>query len=228
MAAGIKSGFRQILSKRRIYLAEDHPVTREGFAQLLNMQADFEVCGHSGSAGTALAEILDLDPDLVILDIALGQSSGLELIKNLRNQAPNLPVLVFSGFEEDLYAERCVRAGARGYLAKHAPMSEVMGAIRKVLGGEIYLSETMRSRVVHQHLQGSASLISDLDSLSDRELEIFEMIGRGKTTRHVAKRLNLSVSTVETHRAHIKEKLRLANAVELVRRAVEWVNRPRD
>ena len=226
MAAGIKTGSRQVSGKHRIYLVEDQPVTREGFAQLLNLQVDLEVCGQSANAGTALAEISELEPDLVILDVALAQSSGLELIKDLGIQAPSSPVLVFSACDEALYAERCVRAGARGYIMKQAPLTEVMSAIRMVLRGETYLSEPMRSRVVRQHLHGSPTAISDLDSLSDRELEIFELIGRGHTTRHVATNLNLSISTVETHRAHIKEKLRLANAVELVRRAVEWVNRP--
>jgi DNA-binding NarL/FixJ family response regulator len=134
---------------------------------------------------------------------------------------------VLSTHDELLYAERALRAGARGYVMKHAPTSEVMGAIRQVLGGELYLSEAMRTKLVHKQLGGpSGARGTDLDTLSDRELEVFEFIGHGHTTRRIAAKMHLSVSTVETHRAHLKHKLKLNNAVELVRRAVEWVNRP--
>jgi DNA-binding NarL/FixJ family response regulator len=225
MAARVKNG-RRSSNKRRIYLVEDHPITREGFAHLLNFQADLEVCGQTATPASALAEIAALKPDLVILEISLPHSSGLELIKNLVVRQPGLPILVLSACDEALYAERCVRSGARGYIMKRAPTNEVMGAVRLVLQGELYLSEPVRSRVVQQHLHGPARMArSELETLSDRELEVFELIGRGQTTRSVAASLSVSVSTVETHRAHIKEKLRLANAMELVRRAVEWVNR---
>ena len=212
--------------KRRLFLVEDHPVTREGFAQLINYQADLQVCGQAGTAAKALGAIDGLRPDLVIVDLSLAESSGLELIKDLKTRHPSLPTLVLSTYDEALYAERALRAGARGYVMKQAPTSEVMAAIRLTLAGELYLSEVMRTKLVHKQLHGPRPLRSrGFESLTDRELEVFSLIGRGQTTAQIAAQLHLSVSTVETHRAHIKEKLRLGNATELVRHAVEWVNR---
>ena len=220
-----KSVRKSVLAKSRLFLVEDHPVTREGFEQLLNYQADLYVCGQAGNAAKAITAIHALKPDLVIVDISLADSNGLELIKQLKTTMPNLPILVLSMHDESLYAERALRAGARGYVMKQAPTTEVMTAIRSLLKGELYLSEAMRSRLVHQHLQGiRREAKSEVDYLSDRELEVFELIGKGQTTRGIAGKLHVSMSTVETHRAHIKEKLKLANSVELVRRAVEWVN----
>jgi DNA-binding NarL/FixJ family response regulator len=213
-------------TKRRLFLVEDHPVTREGFAQLINYQADLEVCGQAGTAAKAIIGVETLKPDLVIVDISLAESNGLELIKDIKNRYARLPMLVLSTCDESLYAERALRAGARGYVMKQAPTSEVMAAIRQVLAGELYLSETMRTKLVHKHLNSSANFRgAELDLLSDRELEVFELIGAGQTTRRIATKLHLSISTVETHRAHLKQKLKLNNAVELVRRAVEWANR---
>jgi len=213
-------------TKRRLFLVEDHPVTREGFAQLINYQPDLEVCGQAGTAAKAITGIEELAPDLAIVDISLTESNGLELIKQLKSHCPSLPVLVLSTHDEALYAQRAVRAGARGYVMKQAPTREVMNAIRTVLGGDLYLSDPMRSRLVREHLDGSkGERGTEVEGLSDRELEIFDLIGHGDTTRRIATKLHVSVSTVETHRAHIKEKLSLHNAVELVRRAVEWVNR---
>lgn len=214
-------------NKSRLYLVEDHPVTREGFAQLLNYQPDLEVCGQAGTAAKALVGIDTTHPDLVIVDLSLAESSGLELIKDIKARHPRLPILVLSTHDEALYGERALRAGARGYVMKQAPTSELMRAIRKVLGGQLWLSESMHTRLVHKHLHGTSSRkpASELENLSDRELEVFQLIGSGLTTRRIAAKLHLSVSTVETYRAHLKEKLRLANGMELVRRAVEWVNR---
>jgi DNA-binding NarL/FixJ family response regulator len=211
--------------KRRIFLVEDHPVTREGFAQLINYQTDLEVCGQAGTAVKALAAIPVNNPDLVIVDISLAESNGLELIKQIKSRHAHLPMLVLSTHDEGLYAERALRSGARGYVMKQAPTTEVMAAIRKVLNGELFLSETMRNKMVRQHLGAPLPPPSEMGALSDRELEVFELIGNGHTTRSIAGKLRLSVSTVETYRAHIKEKLRLDNAMDLVRRAVEWVNR---
>lgn len=212
--------------KRRIFLVEDHPITREGFAQLINYQSDLCVCGQAGSAAKAMGGIETARPDLVVVDISLAESNGLELIKSLGSRHPGLSILVLSTHDETLYAERAMRAGARGYVMKQAPTSDVMKAIRTVLDGQLYLTDAMRTRLVHKQLSGEPpSRGTDIDRLSDRELEVFELLGHGHTTRRVAARLHLSVSTVETHRAHIKEKLKLDNAVELVRRAVEWVNR---
>jgi DNA-binding NarL/FixJ family response regulator len=216
-------------TKRRLFLVEDHPVTREGFAQLINYQPDLQVCGQAGTAAKALGGIEALKPDLAIVDICLAESNGLELIKHLKQLRPDLPVLVLSTHDEALYGQRALRAGARGYVMKQAPTSEVMGAIRTVLNGGIYLSEAMRSRVVEEHVRGPAARPStDVGTLSDRELEVFELIGHGHTTSRIAAKLRVSVSTVETHRAHIKQKLTLHNGMELVRRAVEWVNRAPD
>jgi DNA-binding NarL/FixJ family response regulator len=210
--------------KKRVFLVEDHPVTREGFAALINYQADLTVCGQAGTAAKALTGIESVRPDLVIVDISLAESSGLELIKQVKSRFPGMPMLVLSTHDEALYAERALRAGARGYVMKQAPTSDLMKAIRAVLGGELYLTEAMRNRLVHKQLSGaSRPRGTEVEQLSDRELEIFELIGQGQTTRRIAAKLHLSVSTVETHRAHIKEKLKLGNAVELVRRAVEWV-----
>ncbi len=221
-----KLGFVKNVLKRRLFLVEDHPVTREGFAQLINYQPDLEVCGQAGTAAKAKTGIDVLSPELAIVDISLAESNGLELIKHLKSRHPGLPVLVLSTHDEGLYARRALRAGARGYVMKQAPTSEVMNAIRRVLDGELYLSDAMRIRLVREQFAGpKRTRATGVEALSDRELEIFELIGHGHTTRRIASKLHLSVSTVETHRAHIKEKLNLTNAMELVRRAVEWVNR---
>jgi DNA-binding NarL/FixJ family response regulator len=209
--------------KRRLFLVEDHPVTREGFAQLINYQSDLQVCGQAESVAKAIVGIETLKPDAIVVDISLAESNGLELIKHVKARYPSLGILVLSTHDESLYAERALRAGARGYVMKQAPTSEVMRAIREVLAGELYLSESIRTRLVQKHLHQGSQRGTEIDHLSDRELEIFELIGNGHTTRQIAGKLNLSVSTVETHRAHLKDKLRLTNAVELVRRAVEWV-----
>jgi DNA-binding NarL/FixJ family response regulator len=212
--------------KKRVFLVEDHPVTREGFAQLINYQTDLQVCGQAGTMAKAITGIDTLQPDLVIVDISLAESSGLELIKNARARYPRLLMLVLSTHDEGLYAERALRAGARGYVMKQAPTSEVMHAIRSVLNGQLYLSEPMRSQLVHQHLQHpSRRKATELETLSDRELEVFDLIGNGHSTKRIAGKLHVSISTVETHRAHIKEKLKLKDGVELVHRAVAWVNR---
>jgi DNA-binding NarL/FixJ family response regulator len=211
--------------KDRIYLVEDHPVTREGFAQLINFQRDLEICGQAGIVARALTEIAVLNPDLVIVDISLAGTSGIELIKDLVSRDPILKVLVLSMHDESLYAERALRAGARGYVMKQEPTEHVMAAIRHVLGGGVYLSVRMRDHLLFNVVgRLSAARASDLDRLSDRELEVFQLIGEGRTTAQIGASLHLSVSTVETYRAHIKEKLRLRNATELVQHAVDWIH----
>ncbi len=208
--------------KSRILIVEDHPVTREGFAHLINCQSDLETCGETDTAAKALVLIAVQKPDLAIVDISLPGGNGLELIKNMKSLHPAVPVLVLSTHDEWLYAERALRAGAKGYIMKQAPTREVMEAVRLVLRGEMYASEAMRSRMVYRHLHGPKSLPpTAIESLTDRELEVFQLIGAGCTTRQIAGSLHLSISTVETHRAHIKEKLGIENATALVRRAVE-------
>jgi DNA-binding NarL/FixJ family response regulator len=165
-----------------------------------------------------------LKPDLVLVDISLGGTSGIELIKDLGRRCAVLPILVLSTHDELLYAERSLRAGAKGYVMKHEPTERVMAAIRLVLRGGVYLSEQMHSRLLRKMARGpTVPQVSEMDQLSDRELEVFELIGGGCTTAQIAASLHLGVSTVETYRAHIKEKLKLENATELMRRAVEWV-----
>jgi DNA-binding NarL/FixJ family response regulator len=211
--------------KHRIFLVEDHPVTRHGFTQLLNQEADLEVCGEAGCAAKAVPGIAAARPDLVIADISLVGASGLELIKDLVRLHPRLPILMLSTHDEALYAERALRAGARGYVMKQEPVEHVMTAIRQVLRGDLYLSESMRARLVHRHVRGANAItVSDIEHLSDRELEVFRLLGRGLGTRQVAGQLHLSVSTIETYRGQIKKKLGLARAPELTRRAVEWVH----
>lgn len=210
--------------KHRLYLVEDHPVTREGLARLLNFEPDLHVCGQAGSAAKALAEIPAAKPHLVVVDISLDGTSGIELIKSLviRDAAP--AILVLSTHDEVLYAERALRAGAKGYIMKHEPTDEVMKAIRKVLRGGVYLSERMQSRLVGLVAGGgSAASGSDIERLSDRELEVFTLLGMGQSTTQIGASLHVSGSTVATHRAHIMEKLQLENSRELVRRAIAWV-----
>jgi DNA-binding NarL/FixJ family response regulator len=223
MTLSTKARTRQ--GKHQVFLVEDHPVTREGLSHLINYQTDLWVCGQTGMAGAALTEIAALKPDLVIVDISLGGTSGIELIKDLVRRDFTLRILVLSAHDESLYAERALRAGARGYVMKHVATEHVMTAIRQVLRGRIYLSERMQTRLLYKVVGGaSAALASDLDQLSDRELEVFQLIGEGHGTRKIGAALHLSVSTVESYRAHIKEKLRLENGSELVQRAVKWVS----
>jgi len=212
--------------KRRIFLVEDHPVTREGLARLINHEPDLEVCGEASTAARALAAIETQKPDLVIIDVSLGAgASGLELIKDLTVRQARPRMLALSTHDETLYAERALRAGAQGYVMKQEPTERVMEAIRKVLGDEIYLSKAMNERVLGKLTTSpSAPLASEIEQLSDRELEVFRLLGHGRGTRQVAAELHLSISTVETYRTNIKQKLRLNSAPELVRHAVEWVH----
>lgn len=198
-------------------------MTRHGVASLLQQQPGLKVCGEVDSARAALAAVRAETPDLVVVDLSLGERSGLELIKDLHALHPEVPVLVFSMHYESLYAERALRAGARGYLMKSEGAAPLIAAVRAVLQGKVYLSEAMRDRAVHRFSRGVAQAARDNASLlSDRELEIFELIGRAQSTRQIARRLRVSVSTVETHRSHIKEKLGLNNSTELVHAAASW------
>lgn len=212
--------------KRRIFLVEDHPITREGFAQLLNFHADLQVCGQAASSAKALDAIAAAQPDLVVVDISLADGNGIELIKDIKARFRHQLVLVLSTHDERIYAERALRAGATGYVMKQSPTDEVLQAVRKVLAGEIYVSAEMRGRLLQRSLRPhSPGVGEESESLSDRELEVLELIGEGLSTRQIAKKLHLSVSTIETHRAHLKEKLGLETAPELVRHAVEWNSR---
>jgi DNA-binding NarL/FixJ family response regulator len=211
--------------KRKVFLVEDHPVTREGLAQLINYQDDLHVCGFAGTAAKTLGGIAASRPDLVVVDVSLPDGHGIELVKDIKASHPDLCVLVLSMHDELLYAERAIRAGASGYVMKQEPTDTVLNAARQILNGKPYLSPKLQERVLQRFATGlSEPVNSEVERLTDRELEVFELIGQGRGTREIAEQLRLSVSTVETHRAHLKEKLELDSATELVRRAVEWVS----
>ncbi len=212
--------------KRRIFLVEDHPVTREGLTRIINHEPDLEVCGEASTAVRALPAIVAQQPDLVIIDVSLGAgASGLELIKDLAARDLRLRMLALSTHDETLYAERALRAGAKGYVMKQEPTGQIMEAIRKTLLDEVYLSKVMKQRVLGKLTSSPAApLASEIEQLSDRELEVYRLLGQGRGTRQIAAELHLSVSTVETYRTHIKQKLCLNSAPELVRHAVEWVH----
>jgi DNA-binding NarL/FixJ family response regulator len=209
--------------KRMVLLIDDHPIVRQGLSQLINQEPDLHVSAEAASAREALDSLEKSRPDVAIVDISLEDRSGIELIKDLRNRDPELPILALSMHDEALYAERALRAGAKGYIMKQEATEQVMNAIRKVLEGQIYVSERMASRLLDQFVGAKPGEDeSPLGRLSDRELEIFSMIGRGLGTREIANKLFLSIKTVEAHREHIKEKLKLKSGTELMRMAVQY------
>ena len=210
--------------KKRVLIVDDHPLLRDGLAKVLNQQADLLVCGEAGSARAGLAALAASRPDVVIVDLTFEDGNGLDLIRDFRAQNPKLPVLVLSMHNEKLYAERAVRAGARGYVMKHEPVGAVVAALRKVLAGHMALSDAIVSRLLSSpEREGPAAAGPDVASLSDRELDVFRMLGQGLGTRQIAAKLRLAVSTVETHRAGIKLKLRLQNSTELISAATRFL-----
>jgi DNA-binding NarL/FixJ family response regulator len=212
--------------KTRILLVDDHAVVRFGIAQLINRQTDMEVCGEEEDASRAMSALNTLKPDLVIADISLKDSSGLELMRNIKAQCPGLPVLVVSVHDESIYAEIAFRAGATGYLMKQEALEKILTAIRRVLSGAIYVSETLAAKMLQQQVRGQTTVNeSPVKSLSDRELEVFQMIGQWKKTKEIAEELHLSVKTVEYYREQIKRKLNLKSAGELTQHATAWVQR---
>src|SRR5688500_12116434 len=209
--------------KYRILLVDDHPIVRQGLAEMIDQQRDLQVCGTAEDVHKALEVLEKLRPDLVIADISLKGSNGIELLKNIKVRYPRTLVLVLSMHDESLYAVRALRAGAAGYIMKQEATEKVLTAIRQVLSGEIYLSERMEKKMMHQLVGGrSARTGSPIEDLSDRELEVFGLIGQGHGTRQIAEELHLSIKTIESHRAHINEKLNLRNATELVQHAIQW------
>ena len=209
--------------KERVVIVDDHPLFRERLSQLINHELDMEVCGEAEDAQQAIDLIRNTSPDLAIVDITLKGSSGLELIKSIKALSIDVPVLVLSMHDESLYAERALHAGATGYITKHESAENVLLAIRRVLAGEVYLSETMTSVFLKGLTTGLKSMPRPLDRLTDRELEVLELIGRGHTTRQIAETLQLGVATVDTYRARIKEKMNFRNATELQHFAIRWV-----
>ncbi len=209
--------------KIKIFLVDDHPLVREWLTNLIHQQPDLVVCGEAEDAPDALSEISATKPDVAIVDISLKHGSGLELIKNLKVQQPGLAVIVLSMHDERLYAERALRAGARGYIMKRETAKKVITAVRQVLAGKIYMSESLAAVFAEKFVDGKLPAGGSLvEQLSDRELETFQLLGKGYETRQVAAMMNVSMKTVQAHCAHIKEKLRLTNAAELLREAVRW------
>jgi DNA-binding NarL/FixJ family response regulator len=214
--------------KRGILLVDDHPLFRRGMAALLDSQDDLEVRGEAENSLGALEAIRRRPFDLAIVDIGLrGSANGIELMKSIKAERPELPVLIVSMYDEALYAERALRAGARGYVMKREALDCVLGAIRDVLDGEIFISPAMSKRMIFDHIHGSGEARTAVERLSDRELEVFQLIGEGRDMHEIAKVLHLSKKTVEAHRANIKEKLAVPSAREVVRYASQWVNQQR-
>jgi len=213
------------LSERaRILIVDDHPIVRQGLKRLIDQHADLVVCAEAGDGHEALDAIRASKPDAAIVDIMLAEASGIELIKDIKARYPDVAILVLSYHDEVIYAERALRAGAAGYIMKDESAEELVNALCRVLSGAVYLSEGMASRMLTQLVGGASPAAgSPVERLTDRELEVFEMIGRGKSTREIAEALHLSVKTIESHRAHIKEKLGLETGTELVRYAVTWL-----
>jgi len=211
------------VKRRTIFIVDDHPIVRQGLALLINREPDLTVCGDADEAGSALCRIKEIKPDLVVVDISLNGPDGLDLLKNIRARDPHLPVLILSMLDESLYAERSLRAGASGYIMKQEATERVLVAIRRILNGEIYVSDRMANRMLHRMVGGTqAQEASPIADLTDRELEVFRLIGEGHGTRQIAEELHISVKTVESYQAHIKGKLLLKNSRELVQRAIQW------
>lgn len=210
-------------NRKRVLIVDDHPMMREGLAQLIDHEPDLCVCGQADRAAQALEVIAADLPDLVLVDISLPDRSGLELIKDAHALYPHLPLLVVSMHDESLYAERVLRAGGRGYVMKQEGGKKLMLAIRQVLSGQIYVSEKMSAKILEIFSgRRSGALHSPVERLSDREFEVFQLIGQGQGTRQIAQHLHLSVKTVEVHRANIKRKLELKSGTDLVRYAIRW------
>jgi len=210
------------ISAKLVLIVDDHPMMRQGLAQLIDNEPDLKVCAEADTAGQALNVVFSQKLDLVLLDISLPDKNGLEVIKDIQAQKSSLPILVVSMHDEALYAERVLRAGARGYIMKQEGGKKLLLAIRQVLNGQIFVSEKMSARILEIFAGRRKDSTSPMERLSDREFEVFQLIGQGKGTREVAAYLHLSVKTVEVHRANIKQKLKLKTATDLVRHAVRW------
>ncbi len=211
------------VAKVQVFLVDDHPVVRQGIAMLIDQEADMCVCGEADNAETAVRMINEQKPDLAIVDLSLKNSSGLELIKDLQVRDPQVKVLVLSMHDEAFYAERVLRAGARGYMTKDEGTEKVVEGIRMLLNGEVYVSDRVASKMIGKLIGGRGASWSKIDGLTDRELEVFELIGTGLGTREIAGKLHVSIKTIESHREHMKEKLCIANATELLKYAVQWM-----
>lgn len=213
----------QTAIKKRVLVVDDHPIVRQGLGLLINREADLVVCGEAEEAMGAMHVLASAKPDVLIVDISLNGPDGIDLLKSVRATHPSLPVLILSMHDESIYAERALRAGANGYIMKQEATEKVLVAVRRILNGEIYVSERISNQILKHYITGSGSIRnSSIADLSDRELEVFRLIGEGHGTRQIAEELHVSIKTVESYQAHIKEKLSLRNARELMQRAFEW------
>ena len=212
------------LAKKRILIVDDHALVREGMQRILEAEPDWEVAGTAGSTSEALKLVDSVDPDIVVSDLTLPDQSGLELIKNLKVLQPQLPVLVVSMHDENIYAERVLAAGGRGYLMKDSAVENISAAIRTVLGGGVYVSAATTARFLETMTGNSEEKYGlPLQRLSDRELEVFELIGHGKNSHEIAEQLRIATRTVDTHRRHIREKLRLNDSSAVLAYAIKWI-----
>lgn len=210
-------------SKIRVLIVEDHPITRQGLKAIINQQLNLAVCAETGSATEAMDLVTRLRPDLAVIDISLQARSGIELTKDLRNQSPDMPILMVSMHDEALFAERALRAGAMGYVMKQEAADKITTAIQQVLRGELYLSGRVKDRVLHRVVsKKNDTVVFAMDTLSQREREVFQLIGNGFSTRQIAEQLNLSSKTIDSYREHLKLKLGLDSGADLMRHAIQW------
>ncbi|MFZ0034108.1 MAG: response regulator transcription factor [Sedimentisphaerales bacterium] len=210
-------------NKTQVLIVDDHPVIREGLVTIVNHERDMNVCGQADDAYQALKAVTELKPDIVVTDISLKNSDGIELTKNIKARYPRMPVIIFSVHDESLYAERALLAGAKAYLMKDEVSENIIKAIRAVLSGEIYVSDTISKKFLHKIAGDKAGTTkTPIENLSDREFEIFRLIGEGLKASQIAKHLHLSIKTIETYRTRIKEKLGLVNASELLQYSIKW------
>jgi len=214
-------------AKTRVFVADDHPFLRVGLSHLINKEADMTVCGEAETVAGVRSGVERDKPDILLTDLCLGDSDGLDLIKGLKAQFPNLPILVLSQQDETLFAERTLRAGARGYIMKERATQDVLEGIRTILGGDLYVSRKVAALAMRKLVEGGAeaggTAGSEVSGLSDRELQVFRLLGAGKKTMEIADALKLSHKTIETYRENIKQKLNLPNATTLIHRATEWL-----
>jgi DNA-binding NarL/FixJ family response regulator len=209
--------------KSKVFVVDDHPIVRQGLAVLINREQDLVVCGEAEDAQSAMQSFMSVRPDILVVDISLNGPDGLDLLKDVRMRHPDLPVLILSMHDESIYAERALRAGAQGYIMKQEATEKVLVALRRILSNEIYVSERIANRMLQRYIGNSTSeRPSSVADLTDRELEVFRLIGEGHSTRQIAEELHISVKTVESYQAHIKEKLSLRSARELVQHAIQW------
>lgn len=223
-ATGVGSSLVKTNGKASILVVDDHPIVRQGLADLLDSQSDFFCCASVGSIANAQEAVVTHKPDVVLLDLRLGQVDGLESIKTLKSRFENLRIVIISQFDESVYAERALRAGAMGYVMKDQATEEVLGAIRTALAGQVYLSRAMTNRFLQTNFTGkSAPRAASVEKLTDRELHVLQLLGIGMSTRKIAEQMHLSIKTIETYREHLKQKLGLSNSTELVHYATHWV-----